>query len=74
MNGEAKHIVRFWGGGREIYFGVRPPNPVLEAAESGIRLICAHVPCKENDRAGTNGRKTYHRWGGGRSKILGVQS
>ena len=29
------------GGGGETYYKVPPPNPVLEASESGIRLVCA---------------------------------
>ena len=37
--GGAKRIVRFFGW--ETYHKVPLPNPVLEASENGIRLVCA---------------------------------
>ena len=37
--GGAKRIVRFWEG--KSYHRASPPKPVLEASESGIRLVCA---------------------------------
>ena len=38
-NGGAKRIVRFFGG--KMYYRAHPPKLVLEASESGIRLVCA---------------------------------
>ena len=37
--GGAKRIVRLGGGGK-TYCKVPPPNPVLEASESGICQVC----------------------------------
>ena len=59
----AQRIVRFWGGGG-TYYRVPPPKPVLEASESGIRLVCARF--LEGKKLGVNkrGGGTHYRWGG----------
>ena len=62
-----------WGG--ETYCRVPPPEPLLEASESGICLVWApflQLSSKENDMAWANGGGgTYHRWGGGSKTVFG---
>ena len=38
--GGGKTYRAIWGGGTVLYCRVRPPEPVLEASEREIRLVC----------------------------------
>ena len=55
-------------GEGKTYYKVPPPNPVLEASESGF-VWSVPVSCKENDIAWTKkgGGKSYHKWGGSKT-------
>ena len=58
-------------GGGGTYYRAPPPKPVLEASESGIRLVCTRFLWEKWVTAWTKGGQTYHRWGG-QKRFLGA--
>ena len=51
--GGVQNVSRDFGGGGETYYRATPPKPLLEASESGIRLVCARSSKKMTGREHT---------------------